>query len=1205
MKKYLFFAAIAIAALVSCKKEIAKEEVAVKPGYVQLTLTAQCDVDSKASLNGKQVVWEVGEKVAVFTPASVEPNEFSVTGVEGTTVKIWGEVPDGTTSFVAAYPYENAVSWDKASVVNMKVDNQSVSSPTAPISVDPKALASVAYFADATATPTFKNTLALLKFSVGVDGVKKVKISADNSGALCGDVAVTVAADADPVVAGASIPSIEVACDEGFTKNAVYYAAVAPGDYEGFSVRSYVDGAVKQLSTTAAGSFKRNDVIDLGDVATNAKTVSMIVEITNAEELALFLANAPKYKADEVVKLMNDIDLTGATLTSAESFAGTFDGQGFSLKNWTSNGTALFAACSGTIKNFTIDASCSLNFPNPITSNFAFVVCQSSGTVQGITNNANATGTNLAISAGRVAVLVGQSASDTEPLLISDCVNNGNVTITIAEGGHTATSYVSTIVASIGGKTTQKVLQDCINSGNISVTDPGTNASNYYFGGVAGGTTDGCDCLRVKNEGDVSLTVKYMNSAFCLAGVTSYASGNITGCENTGDVTFTSDSAIKGTFISGIAGYFSSRTMSGCVNRGDISVTAGYIKGRNNIGDLKGTLSYNGTNGISAGLSAGGLVSASGRNVTMTDCENFGDVTVLLNDPFNTDIGTHTAARPSFGGCVGDFCGPITNVKNHGKVSVSLDNNGVGQAGSNGGYMMYVGGIIGSGYNWSGASTSGGSDTNKNNKLALTNCENTGDVYLHSEFTRDSNSAVGGIAGWPQSEDKTAVYVADGCKNSGTVTIDGLAKVRAGGIHGGTGRMKNCENTGDVVFVAGAATSVIGGIAGFQSQGHIVENCKAECKVEAKATVNAVGGIIANQGNVEVETGAGCEVNCELIGGPATATGLIVGVMNGNTKNITYGTVDAPIKVCGSVNGTTVDATNFETLICGSKNRTDGVHTFNVDFQPPVFVEDLANNKFTYHGKEYPIVKLADGRWWMAAPMAYVPEGKTVSSDPVEDAGIWYTYTTDGTNTTASTDFKDGYLYDYPTAFGVAQDAITYGTRDEYKAGTVIGNFRDFEGVQGICPPGWYIPTRADFLKLVGASNKDDSLPTPETAAVADASAVYWVAAYSGSNIPTFNDAGWNFAFLGVRAKASLSQTGAYNKTATKETTCSVSEWVGKPALNQVMCSTPYMPNTAGNNVQYFCMMSAFTAANPLGKLSLSYGNYLHGMELRCIRKAD
>ena len=113
------------------------------------------------------------------------------------------------------------------------------------------------------------------------------------------------------------------------------------------------------------------------------------------------------------------------------------------------------------------------------------------------------------------------------------------------------------------------------------------------------------------------------------------------------------------------------------------------------------------------------------------------------------------------------------------------------------------------------------------------------------------------------------------------------------------------------------------------------------------------------------------------------------------------------------------------------------------------------------------------------------------------------------------------------------------------------------------------------------------------------------MAAYKGSSIPVFNDAGWNFSFLGVRAKTSTTATGAYNKTATKESTCAVAEWIPKPALNQVMCSTPYMPNAAGTNVQYFCMMSSFTATNMLGKLSLSYGNYLHGMEVRCIRKVD
>ena len=53
------------------------------------------------------------------------------------------------------------------------------------------------------------------------------------------------------------------------------------------------------------------------------------------------------------------------------------------------------------------------------------------------------------------------------------------------------------------------------------------------------------------------------------------------------------------------------------------------------------------------------------------------------------------------------------------------------------------------------------------------------------------------------------------------------------------------------------------------------------------------------------------------------------------------------------------------------------------------------------------------------------------------------------------------------------------------------------------------------------------------------------------------------------------------------------------------MCSTPYLPNAAGNTVQYFCMMSTFTAAYPEGKLSLSYASYVNGVEVRCIRKVD
>ena len=41
-------------------------------------------------------------------------------------------------------------------------------------------------------------------------------------------------------------------------------------------------------------------------------------------------------------------------------------------------------------------------------------------------------------------------------------------------------------------------------------------------------------------------------------------------------------------------------------------------------------------------------------------------------------------------------------------------------------------------------------------------------------------------------------------------------------------------------------------------------------------------------------------------------------------------------------------------------------------------------------GVKYKIVTLKDGRTWMAENLRYVPEGKTISSDPKDGNGVWY-----------------------------------------------------------------------------------------------------------------------------------------------------------------------------------------------------------------------
>ena len=1181
MKKYLFFAAIAIAALVSCQKEIAKEEVAVKPGYVQLTLTAQCDVDSKASLNGKQVVWEVGEKVAVFTTASVEPNEFSVTKVEGTSVKIEGSVPEGTTSFVAAYPYEKAVTWDKEKVVKMDITDQRVLPSQ---SVDPDALASVAYFADATAVPTFKNIPTLLKFTVGVDGVSRVKISADTAGTLSGEVSVTVDADAAPAIAPADAvsSSIEIACVDGFVKDQVYYAAIAPGAYKGFTVRSYVGGSIKVLSTDAEGEFQRNQVIDLGDVATNAKAVSMIQNISNAEELVFFLNNAASYKADEEVRLTSDIDLTGVTLPTATSFAGTFDGQGLSLKNWTSNGTALFAENKGTVKDFTIDASCQLSLPAEIT-NFAFVVVSNLGRVCGITNNADISGTDVNFKGGRLGAIVGVSTSPSSSvaLTIENCVNNGDMIITTAAntGG---TQYVGTIVGSMGGSTLNN-LSECINNGDLSITCSGTNTKNFYMGGVAGGTTNGSNNIKVKNTGNVSFICAGHEAALCLAGVSSYTTGATTDCVNTGKITFQSDASLKATFVAGIAGYFASNTMSGCVNRGDVTVTAARINGRNGIGDINSKV-YNGTNAITAGLTAGGLVSATGKSPVFADCENYGKVSLTLNNPSNSD-GTHTAARPSVGGLVGDCSGPMTGCDNHGDVSVVLGN-GTAFTPKNAGYTFYIGGIVGSGYNFSGHEK-GKTVENALNKFTLENCNNTGNLYYKTDNTHSTNNAIGGISGWPGSENSSTPYTAKNCNNSGDITYEGAGiKIRAGGIHGGTGRMDGCSNTGKITIISADSGSVAGSIAGFHSQAHTFSNCTAGGTVEAQCTINALGGLVGNLGNVAFTGMDGCSVDCTLIGGPADATGLVVGLFNGDDKTITLGSSENPIEVAGSVNGTVVDATNFESLISGSKNNTSGAHTIYTDFQAPVFTEDLANNKFTYHGKEYPIVKLADGRWWMAKNLAFLPAGMTPATDlTAVTAGVFAPIKVTGEVVGFSTDpdlvASNGYLYQAEAAFGLQVGDLTSQAQAEA-----------MEGTQGICPPGWYIPTLTDIMSLVG-----------KTAGVADNSS----APYFGRGLAALNADGFNVeAVGGITIQDNTKTAGTFMGQLSGYTTRLSSSMILGSSLAKVTYNTSGDASSGVKNMQFYGLMPMTNKPTEADyTCNGTMISYRIAGPLRCIRKAD
>jgi uncharacterized protein (TIGR02145 family) len=132
----------------------------------------------------------------------------------------------------------------------------------------------------------------------------------------------------------------------------------------------------------------------------------------------------------------------------------------------------------------------------------------------------------------------------------------------------------------------------------------------------------------------------------------------------------------------------------------------------------------------------------------------------------------------------------------------------------------------------------------------------------------------------------------------------------------------------------------------------------------------------------------------------------------------------------------------------------------------PAFEEKLDEGYFTYDGVKYNVVKMKDGKWWMAQNLAYLPEGYTPATDlSAVTAGIFAPLQVNAGKTAAefATDAAavaaNGYLYQAEVALGLKVGDLT-----SVEAAEAL------EGAQGICPKGWHLPALTEIIALVGKS---------------------------------------------------------------------------------------------------------------------------------------
>lgn len=275
MKK-IFLSIMAVSALFACQKEIPVET----PQTEAVTFKAYVDgADTKTVLDGDalKTKWSgeewiqiVGSKAYWFGSENVTvpslTTTFTYNGGNGEyteTGAVMAVYPAGST------PYAADLETKTVGVLNIP----SKQYPKAG-TFDPNAAVAVAYTENSTLS--FKNAVALLKFTMGAENITAACIYANDGGDISGTFSAAMTTGI-PVLTGVAEGEgnkvsqwVDFYPGEGtaFVKGSVYYVAIAPTTFpNGFTV-SLNGKDVKKYESSA--TFNRNVIYDMGTIGTDA-----------------------------------------------------------------------------------------------------------------------------------------------------------------------------------------------------------------------------------------------------------------------------------------------------------------------------------------------------------------------------------------------------------------------------------------------------------------------------------------------------------------------------------------------------------------------------------------------------------------------------------------------------------------------------------------------------------------------------------------------------------------------------------------------------------------------------------------------------------------------------------------------------------------------------------------------------------------------
>lgn len=414
--------------------------------------------------------------------------------------------------------------------------------------------------------------------------------------------------------------------------------------------------------------------------------------------------------------------------------------------------------------------------------------------------------------------------------------------------------------------------------------------NNITVFGPLAGICNNCIINNTHNYVRTILDYVASSGTYCFGGLVGRTTGqcDFTDCSNHNIIACTSNGIDASTYIGGLIGEAGgTTTLSGCYNRGDIKRTQPAT-----------------TTGSGIVLMGGiaGRVANDSKGHVWTSCANYGNLS------FSKNIKSEKYFLGGITGCDGESPDESTNIiisncSNEGTINCKNQANATDSG---------AGGIIGK----------------ISNNSQVLYCTNLG--KLTKENHNKVEGRLGGIVGYLTN----AQAVVDHCTNGDQlnsskgeiVDADQTTNTnqRLGGIvgHANTGTISHCINYGPLNSSEDAPKMYVGGIAGNATLAKIV-SCEnyGTINVTGTGNTNSAGGIIGLQNGSKTEnhTGENCIVKASITCGYSGNAGLVVGRYS-NSVNTMWGTESSPIiiKSGSSINGITIDASNYQTYIAGT-----------------------------------------------------------------------------------------------------------------------------------------------------------------------------------------------------------------------------------------------------------------------------------------------